>query len=458
VFVMDRSGSMSGEKIQQARNALHFILGQLNEGDRFSIVSFDHRLSVYAHELQPVDRQTISDARRFVDRLVADGNTDLESALQQGLVILGGTGRGGHRRDASSILVFLTDGLPTAGLTDEGLIARLVSQANAEQRSRLHVFGVGYDVNTHLLDRLAADNGGTVTYVQPGEDLEAALTGFYERIAHPVLTDLEIEFEGLEVSDLYPQQLPDMFEGSSLLLTGRYRAAKPEITLRVRGSAIGEEREYIYHFDLNGADSHDFVPRLWATRRVGELLDRVRVEGESPALVDEIRELGLAYGLVTPYTTFVIQAQTDGPASAANMALYADQAALNQAWGGTTVQARVQNQLYQQAAQADLASGANVVNYGGHNLAQVASQNVDLSLLQGRRNLSGPITAEWIKQNIEVDRYVAFGSDAYFALAKDTAVRPLLQSGANVIFAYQGQVIAVEDSAGLPENDEFDGF
>jgi Ca-activated chloride channel family protein len=457
VFVMDRSGSMSGEKIQQARNALHFILGQLNEDDRFSIVSFDHRLSVFARQLQPVDRRTISDARRFVDRLAADGNTDLESALQEGLAILGGNRRSEHR-DASSILVFLTDGLPTAGVTDERLIARLVSQANAEQRSRLHVFGVGYDVNTHLLDRLAADNGGTVTYVQPGENLETALTGFYARIARPVLTDLEIEFEGLEVSDLYPQQLPDMFQGSSLLLTGRYRAVRPEIVVRVRGQAVGEEREYIYHFDLNQTDKYDFVPRLWATRRVGELLDRVRVEGESLALVDEIRDLGLTYGLVTPYTTFVIQAQTGGPASAANMALYADQAALNRAWGETTVQARVQNQLYQQAAQADLASGANVVNFGGHNLAQVARQNVDLSLLQAHNNPTGPISAEWIEHNIVVDQVVEFGSDAYFALAQDAAVRPMLQSGTNVIFAYQGQVIAVQDSSGLPDDDELDEF
>jgi Ca-activated chloride channel family protein len=382
----------------------------------------------------------------------------LEAALQAGLEILATSDEqdtsSGQRRDAASIIAFLTDGLPTAGVTDETLIARLVTRANARKESRLHVFGVGYDVNTHLLDRLAADNGGSVTYVQPGENLEAVLTGFYERIAYPVLTDVKVEFEGLEASDLYPQQVPDMFQGSSLLLSGRYRATRPSVTLRVRGQAAGIEREYIYHFDLDRTGEHDFVPRLWATRRVGELLDRVRVEGENPALVDEIRELGLSYGLVTPYTTFVIQAQADGAASAANMALYANQAELNQAWGQVTVQARVQNQLYQQADQASLANGANVVNYGGHNLAQVANQNVDLSLLQERRNIDHPITTEWVDQNIEVDRYVAFGSDEYFALAGDEAARPLLQSGPNVIFAYQGQVIAVQDSEGPTQGQE----
>ena len=442
VFVIDRSGSMSGEKIAQARSALQFILGQLNPEDRFSIVGFDDRLEVLAWGLQPVTEQSLVDARQFVDGLTADGNTDLERALQASLEILAGPAA---ESNASRVVIFLTDGLPTAGVTDPGLIAQSVAGSNATQEARLHVFGVGYDVNTHLLDQLAAENGGTVTYVQPGENLEAVLTRFYERIAHPVLTEIEIEFEGMEVSDLYPPALPDMFEGSSLLVAGRYQGAGGSAVVRVRGRAGAEEREYVYLFELGTAGSHDFVPRLWATRRVGELLDRVRVEGESEALVTEIRELGLAYGLVTPYTTFVIQAQTSGAASAANMALYADQAGLNAAWGQTTVQARVQNQHYQQADQANLAGGANVVNSGQKSFAQLTSQNVDLSLLQevDGDDLNAPLTDEWIDRNIEVDRIIEFGSDAYLELAQDPAIRPMLQSGANVVFAHDGEVIAV---------------
>jgi Ca-activated chloride channel family protein len=441
VFIIDRSGSMSGEKIEQARNALHFILGQLNEADRFSIVGFDHHLSILAHTLQPVDKQTLADARWFVDRLTADGNTDLDAALQAGLEILGRS----KYEEATKIIVFLTDGLPTAGVTDESLIAHRVSEANGIQEARLHVFGVGYDVNTHLLDHLAADNGGTVTYVQPGENLEAVLTDFYHHIAHPVLTKVEVEFEGMEASDLYPRTVPDLFQGSSLLLTGRYRATANTVTVRVRGQAGEETRQYVYHFDLAQTGGHDFVPRLWATRRVGELLDQVRVDGESQALVDEIRELGLGYGLITPYTTFIIEAQTKGAASAANMALYGNQTELNRASGQTTIQARVQNQAYQQATQANQASGANVLNYDQRSLAQVASQNVDLSLLQEKSNLlNEPITDEWIARNIHVDRTVTFGSEEYFALADDPATRPFLQSGRNVVFAYQGEIVAVQ--------------
>ncbi len=454
VFIMDRSGSMNGEKMEQARDALHFILGQLNGDDRFSIVSFNDRLSVLAETLQPVERSALADAHRYVDRLYADGNTDLEAALQTGLEVLS---RSELRRGASRIVVFLTDGLPTAGVTDAPSIARLVTESNARLEARLHVFGVGYDVNTHLLDRLAADNGGSVTYVQPGENLEAVLTEFYAHIAHPVLTDVTVAFEGWEANDLYPQTMPDLFQGSSLLLTGRYRAADATVAVRVRGRAGDERREYVYHFDLEQVTEGDFVPRLWATRRIGQLLDRVRVEGESETLVEEIRSLGLSYGLVTPYTTFVIAGQTDGPASVDNMDLY-QRGDLNSAWGETTVQARVQNQAYQLADQANLASGANVVNNGQRSLAGVGHQNIDLSLLQNQTNLDGPITEEWIAHNIGIDRTVAFGSEEYFHLASDADARSFLQSGVNVVFSYQGQVVSVQDgeygSEKIGETDE----
>lgn len=445
VFVMDRSGSMSGEKIEQAHNALQFILGQLGEEDRFSIVGFDHRLSVFASTLQPVQPDNLAEARAFVRNLDAEGDTDIEAALQRGLTILDRS----ESRDASVMLIFLTDGLPTAGVTDEGLIARLVTEANSQ--ARLHVFGVGYDVNTHLLDRLAADNGGMVTYVQPGESLEMALTQFYSNIAHPLLTDVEIEFEGLQAEAIYPQQLPDMFQGSSLLLTGRYRAAGSSVAVRVRGQVAGEGRTYTYRFDLAQSGNHDFVPRLWATRRVGVLLDEVRVEGESLSLVEEIRELGLAYGLVTPYTTFIIEGQTAGAASAENMALYQRQAELNQTSGQTTIQARVQNQSYQQTDRANLAQGANVVNYGDRSLAQISNQNIDLTLLQQNQEANPAITLDWLERNITVDRQITFGSEAYFALAEDPATRPYLQSGRNVIFTYQGETIAIEDPEDPPQ-------
>jgi Ca-activated chloride channel family protein len=444
VFVIDRSGSMSGEKIIQAHDALTFILDHLNADDRFSIVGFDHRLMILDQTLQSVTSQTLREARRFVDTLQAEGDTDIESALQAGIGILA---RSEARPEASQLIIFLTDGLPTAGITDEARIASRINRTNERVRARLHVFGVGYDVNTHLLDRLAADNGGTVTYVQPTDHLEHTLSDFYKRVAHPVLTDIEIDFEGLAVTALYPQQLPDMFQGSNLLLTGRYDTAKasPQATVRVRGRAGAQVREYVYHFNLAQTGDHDFVPRLWATRRVGHLLDQVRVDGETSSLIEEIRELGLSYGIVTPYTTFVITAQSEGAASERNMRLYENQSALNQVSGETTIQARVQNQGYQQAAQANLAQGANVINQGHRSIAQVTGQSIDLTLLQGQKNLNGPITDDWITENIPIDQQITFGSDEYFTLVQDPDARTFLQSGTNVIFKYQDRIIAVQD-------------
>jgi Ca-activated chloride channel family protein len=447
VFVLDRSGSMSGEKLEQARDALVFILGQLGEADHFSVVSFDDRIAVWESELQPVNWRTLDAASRYVYQLSAGGSTDLDAALQAGLQILARS----ESRAAPRLVVFLTDGLPTAGITDEAAIARRVAETNGRIEARLHVFGVGYDVNTHLLDRLAADAGGTVTYVQPGENLEARLTDFYGTVAHPLLTDLEIEFQGMEVDDVYPRALPDLFQGSSLLLTGRYRARSDAITVRIRGLVGDEVREFVYHFDLAAAGADrlggpDFVSRLWATRHIGALLDEVRVAGESEALAAEIRELGLRYGIVTPYTTFVVQAQVDGAASSYNMELYG-RTDLNAASGQTTVQARVQNQMYQEAARADLAAGANVSTYGGQSLAQVGVQQVDLSLLEGR-DLDEPLSARWVASNVEVDRIVDFGSDEYWELAADPEARPFLQSGTNVVFAYGDQVIAVRGPEG----------
>ncbi len=442
VFVIDRSGSMQGEKMVQARDALQFILGQLGTEDRFSIVSFDDELGVFAPALRPMDGDSLAEARRFTRGLEARGSTDIDGALGAGLEILA---RSEARPGVPRLVVFLTDGLPTAGVTDEAQIAERARRSNAEVGARLHVFGVGYDVNTHLLDRLSAENSGSVTYVQPGENLEVVLADFYRRIADPVLTDVTLSFEGLEVESLYPAQLPDLFHGSTLMISGRYHATGDTAVVRVRGRAGERTREYAYTFDLGETGGHDFVPRLWATRRAGELLDAVRVEGESSALVEELRALGLDYGIVTPYTTFVIAAQESGAASMENMSLYERGSDLNQVFGEVTVRARVQNQLYQDASRSNLATGANVVQRGEHNLARVATQSIDLALLRSYDAGEGPITEAWIAANIQVDREVAFASSEYFALASDPELRPFLQAGSNVIFAYEGEIIRVDD-------------
>jgi Ca-activated chloride channel family protein len=447
VFVVDHSGSMAGEKIEQARQALQFILGQLNERDRLAIVSFDDLIETQAEALQPVTDRAIRRAQSYVASLYERGNTDIEGALRRGLEMLK---VGQPRQGATPVIVFLTDGLPTAGITDEAAIVDSVRLGNDAVGASIHVFGVGYDVNTHLLDRIAAQNHGAVTYVQPDESLERVLTTFYSQIAHPLLTDVEVEFEGLTVKDVYPRQLPDLFVGSSLALVGRYSTADSTMaTVRLRGQMAGEAWEQVYDFNLAEVGDHPFVARLWATRRVGELLDRVRVEGEMAVLVEEIEALGLRHGIVTPYTVGVVQGQASGAASAANMQLYQQdldgdgRPDINQASGAATVGARAQNLAYQQATQVGLAAGANVVNVGDKSAAQVGRYAFDLSLVAdlGLDSLAAA-DEEWLEDN--VDRVVPFASAEYFELAKDAAVNQLLQAGPNVVFEHEGKVIAVQ--------------
>ncbi len=456
VFVIDRSGSMAGEKIEQAKNALQNILGKLGEGDRFAIVSFDDFIESQSDKLQRVTGQTIQDARSYVSQLFDRGNTDIDSALRRGITLID---RAGFRPDASRMIIFLTDGLPTAGVTDDREIVERVRQANDQLDASLHVFGVGYDVNTHLLDDLASQNHGTVTYVQPGESLEGVLTGFYGKIAHPLLTDLELRYEGFTVTDVYPRQLPDFYFGSSIAVTGRYNDVKSdEVRIRLSGRLAGEPTTQVFNFSVDDEAENPFIPRLWATRRIGDVLDEVRVKGERASLVEEIETLGLRYGIVTPYTIDIVQAQLNGVSSDAVMRLYQQDLDgdgildINKVSGEATVGARVQNLSYQQAMQSNQATGSNVSNIGDKSVAQVGYYALDLELFV-RRGLDPNVSLDenWLGDN--VDQVIRFGSDEYFELAKDPSANQILQAGPNVIFEYDGKVVAVQESVSPMQNE-----
>lgn len=458
VFVIDRSGSMDGDKIQQAQKALQYILTQLDEQDRFAVVSFDDRIENHANTLQSVTASSIQRARSYVTNLYARGNTDIEGALQRGLDMFRFSE---PQTNATQTIVFLTDGLPTAGVIDEIAIMDHVRLGNASIGASIHVFGVGYDVNTHLLDRIASQNHGAVTYVQPGENLETILTNFYSRIAHPLMTNLELTFEGLAVEDVYPGQLPDLFIGSSLALVGRYTDIDlGGLSVTLNGQISGTPWTQTYHYNLKGLGEHPFISRLWATRHIGELLDEVRVEGERKALVEEIEAMGMKFGIVTPYTVGIVEGQISGVASDATMKLYQQdldgdgQPDINQVSGAATVGARAQNLAYQQTVQANLAVGANVMNIGGKNMAQIGQYAFDLELID-TYDPADLTTADnvWVLEN--ADKIIPFGSDAYFELAKDPAANKQLQAGSNVIFEYKGDLIAIQVGApSIPQSQE----
>jgi Ca-activated chloride channel family protein len=214
------------------------------------------------------------------------------------------------------MLVFLTDGLPTVGETDSAAILRDVRKRNPG-RTRLFTFGVGDDVNTLLLDGLARDGNGSVEYVRPNEDLELKVSAFYSKVASPVLSDLTLEVTGAHVTEIYPRRLPDLFAGSQLLLLGRYRNGGKGAVARLTGHISGQTRSFTYPLMLPEQErDHDFLPAMWASRKIGTLLEEIRLHGESSELKSAVIRLSKEYGIVTPYTSFLVQEPVGSPPGA----------------------------------------------------------------------------------------------------------------------------------------------
>ncbi len=306
VFVLDTSGSMADEgKMEKARSALLFGIRNLRDGDKFNVVSFageEHLM-----ESKPIFADAAGKKRgeEFVRKLTATGGTNINDALKASL-------RQFDSNDRPKLLVFMTDGLPTVGESDVEKIIKNAKEIKVDGL-RLFTFGVGYDVNTRLLDKLAAENSGTADYVEPKEDLEVKVSNFFTKVNSPVLTDLELDFGGVNTESLYPRRLTDIFKGTQLTMIGRYKntADIENVVLRLSGKSGKETRTFEYKkldFPFR-AEANNFLPRLWATRRVGWLVEQIRSNGENKELRDEIVDLGTRYGIVTPYTSYLA---TDG--------------------------------------------------------------------------------------------------------------------------------------------------
>lgn len=298
IFTLDRSGSMSGEKIVQAKAALRFCINSLNEQDWFNIVDFSSEVAKFSPENVNADPTNISSALRYADRFSASGGTNINEALLTALADLA-------EDSLINMIIFLTDGRPTVGITDNVNICNNIRNANNHD-ARLFVFGVGYNVNTHLLDRLSQENHGVSVYVKPEEDIEVAVSNFFSKINSPVLSDLNLDFGGINIMDYFPKELPDLFKGSQLVQFGRYSNFGSTI-ITLSGEVNGNQQNFTYetHFPEESGEN-DFIPRLWAIRKVGYLLDQIRFNGEEPEVIDEIIALAKRHGIITPYTSFLI--------------------------------------------------------------------------------------------------------------------------------------------------------
>lgn len=307
-FALDTSGSMSGNKLQQAVAAARYFLQSLRPDDWFDLVPFATEPQPLFGRLVRASPDRVQEALHRLAGLEARGGTNLGGALQQVLRVAPPDGDG----DGSpplAMAVLLTDGMPTVGITDEGELVRTLQDDN-RLRQRVFVLGVGNDLNARLLDRVAAVTRGSRDYVREGEDLELKTGALFDRLRHPAMTALAISCPDAGLEAVHPRALPDLFCGDQLLVLGRYR--KPgRHQVRLRGEVAGRQMEFAYQGEFAAAARHDFVPPLWAERRIAELLDAMRQNGRQPELVDEVTRLGREFAVVTPFTSHLVLEDAD---------------------------------------------------------------------------------------------------------------------------------------------------
>ncbi len=448
-FVFDTSGSMNENgKIEQARRALQTLLSNLNAQDRFNIVTFASDVKPFRDGLTPATSQNLAAARVFVGDIKAVGGTNIEAALGKAL------GGADEKTQRPRQIVFLTDGLPTVGETGVEELLNSAKKANAS--ARVWTFGVGFDVNTRLLDGLASENGGDADYVLPQEDIETKVGALYEKIAYPVLTGTKLDFGGLEVYDVYPRQLPDLFRGGQMTVMGRFKGAPK--TVKLRGQIGGGAREFAGTVGAGGPE----VPRLWATRKVGYLIEDARRAARPIAdeVRDEIIGLSTKYGVVTPLTAALITEDRqlsrvrvgtprDMPASgstfqnggfggAANVRgaagpppapakSSADVGGLSRATGEAAV-ATSQAQRQLQDGYAAPAQSANTKILGGKTFV----------LRDGVWTDTAFDAAKFPKPKV-----IEFGSRAYFDLLSDPQTAQWLSAGEQVIWVADGAAVRI---------------
>ena len=441
ILVLDTSGSMEGEKMAQAKEAAVYVVEHLNPQDRFNIVSFSTGTRIYAPEL--VAASNPGDYFSFINSLEALGGTNISQSLLEAAV------QADDQRPTT--IIFLTDGLATEGIVDTGLLLDAV-KAQTPTNVRLFAFGVGDDVDTTLLDSLVQNHRGTTTYVRPFQAIDEEVSTFYARVSAPVLTDLSLDFGDIIVEQMYPQTLPDLFVGSQLVLVGRYRNGGPaDITLS--GTVNGERQTFVYRDNLFRTQSgDDFIPRLWATRAIGHLLTEIRLHGENPELVQSVVNLSIRYGIITPYTSYLIE--EDDIFSQAGRDIIVEETLDD--FAAEPAPSTGAEAVEEAAAEAEMADAEAPLAFRPLGTAVPGEGNIastdEIVRFAGsktfvfRNNL-------WIDTAYEPTEHivqkVGFATDAYFELV--TAVPELgqyLALGERVLFVYGDQAYEIVEGAG----------
>ena len=315
IIVIDRSGSMAEEKIVQARQAARNVLEGLRDGEAFTIVDYADSVEVFSDRPVVKNATTLRDGLAYIDRIEANGGTNIHDALRLAVKMRPTSGY-------LPLVIFITDGLPSTGVTEEDSIRRGVIDANVHNR-RIFTFGVGYDLNAPLLDAIARESRASTTIVLPGEAVDQAVALLFRKLDGPIFSDITLEMERLGggdashlVTDLLPTALSDLYEGDYLSLFGHFRPDEP-VVFTLRGNYLGEEREFRFTFDPERDRIEDapFLCRLWATRRIMERVDEITRDGAIPEgerteedrermqqRTQEIIDLSMEHGIITEYT------------------------------------------------------------------------------------------------------------------------------------------------------------
>ncbi|MBM4030575.1 MAG: VWA domain-containing protein [Planctomycetes bacterium] len=454
-MVFDRSGSMGGEKLEQVREAAGQILAGLNDGEAFNIIVYNDQVSYFAERPVLRTRESVKKAREYLAAVNARGGTNLHDALVEAL-------RPRPIEGFLPMVLFLTDGLPTVGQTAEVAIRDATLRANVHNR-RVFAFGVGTDVNTPLLERIALETRGTASYVLPTENVEVKVSGVFKRLAGPVLADTKLEVAGSDKSsapgrvlDVIPGKLPDLFEGEQLVVLGQYMGGQP-ITFSVSGNYLGKRRAFPFTFELDKATTRNaFVPRLWASRKIAVLVDAVRELGadigpnriyykQSPRvkeiivavakkaglsaeaseaklkeLVGEIVRLSTDFGILTEYTAFLAREGTDLTRRDAlnQQAQYNLERRAMHARVGI---ASINQEVNRQAQRAQNTLNYNNLYYDSNmdRVTTAAVQQVsDRALFQrGTKWIDSQAAADAAK-GLRPDRTIVFGSPEYWQLVE----------------------------------------
>jgi Ca-activated chloride channel homolog len=450
LFAVDTSGSMSGRAMEQAQKAMAYCLGRLKRGDRFNVIRFATEAEAFFPGLTSATPASLARAKEFVANWQAAGGTNFEEALK--LALDEGMTAGRPR-----LIVLVTDGKPTIGETGDDALLRLVQRARTGSL-RIFPVAIGSDINTHLLDRLAEETRAFRTYIAAGEEIESGIARFYDRIGSPALSDIRLAVSGpVRLVQTYPRELPDLFRGSTLTLVGRYQGSGPA-TITLSGRLNGRSEAFTFHagFPAESHD-HDFLPALWAARRVGFLLDQIRLHGEEKELVGEVTRLARQYGIVTPYTSYLIVEDEKGRARRGDLAEN------DMTLGGVPAPALAAREREEFAALKDK-SGSGSVRASSElqklNQAQAVSETraADDAMRQAGRGLKSIqgqafyfAAGAWVDARIQaaakrpVTR-MAFASADYFALLKKRPeLAAVLALGRNVRFVTDGRVIEIFD-------------